>query len=191
MIATWLAPLGLLSKKPAFQQHRLGLFAGSKQTVHFLFPFSTEGSHNSKYHQGPEWFKSKHSPDHRPLVRGRTLEGKPPRSSLETREYTGAWGLLFLNAGGSPTTIDTCLCFLLSQPQGIDPSAKPGEYRLVLIVMCCLSQPIEQQDFGRDDPVWDECHSSVSLVNKSIQQTQKGTCVAGNNRRPWQTGPSG
>lgn len=110
---------------------RLGLFAGSKQTVHFLFPFSTEGSHNSKYHQGPEWFKSKHSPDHRPLVRGRTLEGKPARSSLETREYTGAWGLLFLNAGGSPAIIDTCPCFLLSQPQGIDPSARPGEYRLV------------------------------------------------------------
>lgn len=81
---------------------RLRLFAGSKQTVHFLFPFSTEGSHNSKYHQGPEWFKSKHSPDHRPLVRRRALEGKPPRSSLETREYTETWGLLLLSAGGLP-----------------------------------------------------------------------------------------
>lgn len=33
--------------------------------------------------------------------------------------------------------------------------------------------------------MWDECHSSVSLVNESIQQTQKGACVAGSDRRPW------
>lgn len=85
---------------------RLGLLAGSKQTIHFLFPSSTEGSHNSKYHQGLECFKSKHFPDHSPLVRGRALEGKSPPGRLETRQHTGdRQGLLLLNAGG-PAAID-------------------------------------------------------------------------------------
>lgn len=49
MIATWLAPLGLLSKKPAFQLHSLRLFVGldCSQALNrpfvFFFPLAQKG----------------------------------------------------------------------------------------------------------------------------------------------------
>lgn len=89
-------------RKPAFQLQSCCLWIVSRLEIDHSFSssFSTEGSHNSKYHQGPECFQSKHSPDHSPLVRGRALEGKQPPTSLETTEFTGDRGLLLLNAGG-------------------------------------------------------------------------------------------
>jgi hypothetical protein len=85
----------------------------------FSSSFSTEGSHISKHHQGPECFQSKPSPDHRPLVRGKALEGKEPPTSLETTEYTGDRGLLLLNTGGLPPLIHRC--YLPSRPSPYSP----------------------------------------------------------------------